>query len=204
MDRFDCQPCQGASELGGGGPVGRLHRVDAEDAVAVGGARHRSPVLFQMPAQHRQVDRRGLAGGEPQLQQATGGVVDEHDQGAARGPRTRRGASRRSGSVRQSAPAARAIETPARPGAAWVSRAPARPAAGAPSQSILRSGVPLGASLGLGLARSPGSVPPAGRGSPPAAAPAAVGSTAAPSAGKPGPPPLPHGRPPPGASLAVP
>lgn len=64
-------------------PLAGLYLVDAKDAVAVGVERHRSPVLFQMPSQHVQVERRGLAGGEPELHQTPGGVVDEDDQGGA-------------------------------------------------------------------------------------------------------------------------
>lgn len=60
--------------------------IDAEDAVLIGVQRHRAPMGVEIRPQGRHVGLGGLGGCEAQREKPPGGVVDEHDQCAARAP----------------------------------------------------------------------------------------------------------------------
>ena len=61
-----------------------VRMIHPEDAVLVGVEGDRPAMLGQVSAQRLHVGLGGLGGCEAQGHQLTGGIIDEHDQGAAR------------------------------------------------------------------------------------------------------------------------
>ena len=107
--------------------------------VRVEGQRH--AVRQHMRLAAPQIGLRRLRRREMQRRQTAGGVVDEHDQRAARprAPRTNHAGCRRSGSVRQTGAGARAAETPASAARRLAASKPNRSAAAEPSRATPRS-----------------------------------------------------------------
>ena len=81
MDGLDVEGPEAPGELGQLSLVIRV--IHPEDAVLVGVGGDRSAMLSQVSAQRLHVGLGGLDGCEAQGHQLTGGVIDEHDQGAA-------------------------------------------------------------------------------------------------------------------------
>ena len=82
MDGLDVEGPEGSGELGQLSLVIRM--IHPEDAVLVGVGGDRPAMLGQVSAQRLHVGLGGLGGCEAQGHQLTGGIIDEHDQGAAR------------------------------------------------------------------------------------------------------------------------
>src|SRR5271166_3623592 len=140
-DQLDAQSLGDAAEFGLAVAADRVLGVDAEDAVPIRIERQRTAVRHDMAPERPEIGARRLARRELQRRQPPRRVVDEHDQphSADRAPRTNRAGWRRSGSIHQSADAARAVETPAYDAAASVSKPRVRSEAAEPSRARPRS-----------------------------------------------------------------
>ena len=86
VNELDAQPLGDAAELGQAVAALRLFGVDAENAVPIRIEGQRQAVRQHVRLQRLQIGLGGLRRGKLQTRQPPGGVVDEHDQRAARPP----------------------------------------------------------------------------------------------------------------------
>jgi hypothetical protein len=86
VNELDAQPFRDAAELGAAVAALRLFRVDAENAVPIRIMGRRQAVRQHVRLQRLQISLGGLCRRKSQMGQPSAGVVDEHDQRAARAP----------------------------------------------------------------------------------------------------------------------